>query len=87
MADLVLSGWAAAAGDLDGDGFADLAVGDRDSNRYFPVRIFRGGPTIDDVADLEITGDGDRFGGALAYLRSFDGGPALAIATLGLCVY
>ena len=81
VADVVLVGEAAgdqfgysvgAAGDVNGDGFADVIVGARmndaagtDAGRAY---VFFGGPAMDAVADLVYTGlqAGDQFGTAVA---------------------
>uniref|UniRef100_A0A832I127 FlgD Ig-like domain-containing protein n=1 Tax=Eiseniibacteriota bacterium TaxID=2212470 RepID=A0A832I127_UNCEI len=62
---------AAAVGDLDGDGAADLAVGAPGANR---VLIYRGGAAFDSLPDAEIAPPhgGARFGSALAPLGDID---------------
>jgi len=54
---------AGTAGDVNGDGFADLIVGasDNDAGRAY---VYYGGPGADAAADLTLTGaaDGDEFG-------------------------
>ena len=81
MADLVLTGAAAgdlfgisarAAGDVDGDGHHDLVVGasanDAGGANAGRVYLYRGGPGMDAVADLLLTGAaaGDVLGVAVA---------------------
>jgi hypothetical protein len=44
----------AGAGDVNGDGFPDLVVGSHQGNMN-PVRIYFGGPAMDDVADVTLT--------------------------------
>jgi len=56
-----------AAGDFDGDGISDLAMGITESNpdsAESPViQIFKGGVAMDDSADVELTAPADAFGG------------------------
>jgi hypothetical protein len=66
----------AGAGDLNGDGFADLAVGaPRTANG--DVHIFLGGDPPDGDADLILTGEAadDRFGSSVAGAGNADGVP------------
>jgi len=56
-----------AAGDFDGDGISDLAMGITESNpdsAESPViQVFKGGAAMDDSADVELTAPADAFGG------------------------
>ena len=72
-------GWAvASAGDVNGDGYADVIVGadwndagDDDAGRAY---IYHGGPDMDGVADVTLTGeaDGDWFGSAVSSAGDVD---------------
>lgn len=68
----------AGIGDVDGDGYADLAVGapgaDRPGGILGVVQIFRGGPGMDSVVDQELEGEvsGDRFGWSIAPAGDMD---------------
>ena len=81
----------AAAGDLDGDGFADFAVGAPLSDRVAPdagaVFVYHGSPRFAAVPGLVLTGReaGDFFGSALAGGGDldFDGTPDLVIGSPG----
>ena len=83
-------GSALAAGDLDGDGFAELLVGAPGATRVTPegpvvtgrVLAFRGGPTIPARPYLAIDGPaphGSFFGGSLALLAATARAPALLV--------
>jgi hypothetical protein len=66
----------ASAGDVNGDGYDDVIVGATgyatNTGRAF---IFYGGPLMDDVPDVVLTGEspGDRFGFAVAGARDVNG--------------
>jgi hypothetical protein len=98
-ADLVLEGsnpgdwfgrFVSGGGDLDGDGFNDLAVGAPGLSAGTPGRVYvySGGPTIDSVPHLVLDGEalGDHFGwhGALGHQDvTGDGAPDLAVGAWG----
>jgi hypothetical protein len=69
----------AGVGDVNGDGYDDLAVGNPDNPASSPnrgrVSLFFGGPAFDGTPDLILDGTsaGDRFGAAIAGGRDFDG--------------
>ena len=74
VADVVLTGENAAgnfglrlapAGDFNNDGFDDIVIGS--PNGVGKVHLYLGGPAMDNVADLILTGSGggDQFGGAV----------------------
>ncbi len=66
----------AAAGDMNGDGYADVAVADPEisSNTPGSVYVFLGGPQPNSAAALVLTGlKSDRFGGSLASAGDVNG--------------
>jgi len=86
--DLILTGEAAAdrfgfcvatAGDVNGDGFADIIVGaplhDGNGTDSGSVYIYLGGVTSDTVADFRLTGEsaGDQFGASVASAGDVNG--------------
>jgi hypothetical protein len=88
VADLTLYGGASAdvlgtsvdgAGDVNGDGYADVVVGsigsDAGGSNAGRVYVHFGGPSLDTLADLVLTGEsgGDNFGMEVAGVGDFDG--------------
>ncbi len=73
-------GWSvASAGDVNGDGFADLIVGafvsDAGGTKAGRAYVYHGGPAADDTADLTLTGAaaGDHFGTSVASAGDVNG--------------
>lgn len=67
---------ACPVGDIDGDGYDDVAIGGRDAHGLGHVLIYRGGPRgLDAEPSWEIDGEsgGDRFGWWLAPAGDLDG--------------
>lgn len=53
--DIMLGYYVGSAGDIDNDGFMDIAIGEGDEGHsFFWVEIFKGGQTMDNVPDLSI---------------------------------
>ena len=88
VADLTLTGEAAGdrlgvsvsgAGDVDGDGYADVIVGanqnDAGGSNAGRAYVYYGGPSADAVADLTLTGEaaGDRLGVSVSGAGDVDG--------------
>src|SRR5690606_25164889 len=72
-------GSALAAGDLDGDGCAELAVGAPGENAAHILRGTRGGG-LTRAGNLLLTGKGGGFGAALAIVPAEDRGAGLVVA-------
>jgi hypothetical protein len=74
------------AGDLNGDGYADVIVGATFTTAG-DARVFFGGPKADDVADLLLTGaaSGDHFGASVGTAGDVngDGHPDLIVGAYG----
>src|SRR5439155_1612578 len=76
-----------SAGDVNGDGYADVIVGapfndagGADAGRAY---VYYGGPGADGVADLTLEGEGDVEGGGRGYVRDWAAGvSAGTVATL-----
>jgi len=78
----------AAPGDVDGDGYADVAVGAPGmGDDAGLVAVFRGGAVMDGIADLTLTGsDTERFGASVGGAGDVngDGSPDLVVGAPGL---